>query len=112
MTASAALRDLDLTNVLVSRRTAIRPGSCYWATVAFNSSTDAACVFASTAFAMSPARAGTQTHLSFMDLLRLTPCRGCEPMATIVIKATVNRAKRLMGFIGCPLMNDTKAVSS
>ena len=61
---------------------------------------------------MSPARAGTQTHISFKDLLRLTPCRGWETMATIVIKATVNRAKRLMGFMDDPLMSDTEAVSS
>ena len=72
----------------------------YWLTVAFNSFADATCVFANAAFAISPARAGTQTHILFMDLLRLTPCRGWEPMRMIVIKATVNRAKRLVGFIG------------
>src|SRR5215831_7803965 len=57
------------------------------------------CAFECAAFSMSPARPGTQTHRSFKDLLRLTPCRGWEyAMATIVIKATVNRAKRLLGF--------------
>jgi hypothetical protein len=50
---------------------------------------------------MSAARPGMQTHISFKDLLRLTACRGWEyAMAAIVIKATVNKAKRLLGFMG------------
>ena len=41
-----------------------------------------------------------QTHISFMDLLKLTPCCGWEPMTTSTIKQAVKRAKRLMGLMG------------
>ena len=77
-------------------------GPCYWPEVAFrvDSSADLPCVFATAAFTSNAARAGMQTHISFMDLLRLTPCRGREPMATIAMKQTVKRAKRLMGLMG------------
>jgi hypothetical protein len=59
-----------------------------------------ACVFATADFIINPARVGMQTHMSFMDLLRLLPCPGWAPMATRANKATVKRAKRLMGFMG------------
>ena len=69
---------------------------CYWATV--NSSPDRACVFTIADFRINFARVGTQTH---MDLSELPPCRDWdwdwEPMATRTNRATVNRAKRLMG---------------
>jgi len=78
-----------------------RPGSSYWAAVALegNSSADrtCACVLAIADFTINPARAGMQTHMELMDPLRLPPCRGWEPMATMVNKATVKRARRLMG---------------
>jgi len=41
-----------------------------------------------------------QTQISFMDLLWLMPCRGWEPMATITIKQTVKRVRRLMELMG------------
>jgi hypothetical protein len=40
-----------------------------------------------------------QTHISFKDLVRLTPCRGWEPIATTTIKEAVKRAKRLIGLM-------------
>jgi hypothetical protein len=47
---------------------------------------------------INPARAGMQTHMDFMDdLFRLPPCRYSELRATIAIRATAKRAKRLMG---------------
>jgi hypothetical protein len=77
-------------------------GPCYWPEVAFrvDGSAGLMCVFATAAFTINAARAGMQTHISFMDLLRLTPCRGWEAMATITIKQAVKRAKRLMGLMG------------
>jgi hypothetical protein len=69
-----------------------RAGSCYWVTV--NSSADRACVLAIADFRINPARVGMQTH---MDLFGPPPCRGWEPMATMMIKAVAKRAKRLMG---------------
>jgi hypothetical protein len=66
--------------------------SCYWATV--NSSADRACVFTIADFRINFARVGTQTH---MDLSELPPCGDWEPMATMTNRATMNRAKRLMG---------------
>ena len=69
-----------------------RAGSCYWLTV--SSSADRARVFAIADFMINPARAGMQTH---MDLFGPPLCRAWEPMATIMIKATAKRAKRLMG---------------
>jgi hypothetical protein len=77
-------------------------GPCYWPEVAFRvaSSADLPCAFATTAFTIKAARAGMQTHISFMDLLRLTPCRGWEPMATSTIKQTVKTVKRLMELMG------------
>jgi hypothetical protein len=70
---------------------------CYLATVAMlvNSCVERACVFAIADFIMSPARAGMQTHIDL--LLRLAPCRGWEPMATMTTKAATKRAKRRMG---------------
>jgi hypothetical protein len=73
-----------------------RVGFYYWLTA--NSCADRACVFAIADFMISPALAGTQTHMELRDdLLRLPPCRFSEPMATIAIKTTAKRAKRLMG---------------
>jgi hypothetical protein len=66
--------------------------SCYWATV--NSSADCACVFTIADFRINFARVGTQTHMDFSEL---PPCRDWEPMPTMTNRATVNRAKRLMG---------------
>ena len=66
--------------------------SCYWAAV--NNSADRACVFTIADLSINFARAGTQTHI---DLSELPPCADWEPRATIANRATVNRAKRLMG---------------
>ena len=66
--------------------------SCYWATV--KSCADRACVCTIADFRINFARVGTQTH---MDLSELPLCRDWEPMATMTNRATVNRAKRLMG---------------
>jgi hypothetical protein len=77
------------------------PDFCYWLAVAFkaNNSADFACVFAIADFAINPARAGMQTHISFMDLLRRTPW-DWEPMATTAIRVAVKRARRLVGLMG------------
>jgi hypothetical protein len=74
----------------------------YLPEVAFRvaSSTDLSVVFATAAFTSNAARVGMQTHISFIDLLRLTPCRGWEPMAMITIKQTVKRVRRLMELMG------------
>jgi hypothetical protein len=77
-------------------------GPCYRPGLAIrvDSSADLPCVFATAAFTSSLARVGMQTQISFIDLLRLAPCRGWEAMATITIKQAVKRAKRLMGLMG------------
>src|SRR5258708_5611674 len=70
--------------------------SCYWPTV--SSCADRVCVCTIADFSINFARAGTQTH---MDLSELPLCRDWdwdkEPMVTMENRATVNRAKRLMG---------------
>jgi hypothetical protein len=75
---------------------------CYWPEVAFReaSCVDLPCVFATAAFTSNAARVGMQTHISFMDLLWLMPCRGWEPMATITIKQTAKSVRRLVELMG------------
>ena len=48
-----------------------RADSCYWVTVvlAVNGFVDRACVLASADFMISPARAGTQTHMDLSEAL-------------------------------------------
>ena len=64
-----------------------------------DSSVDPARVFAVDALAIKLARVGTQTHISFMDLLRLAPSRGWEAMTTTAIRHPMKMAKRLMGLM-------------
>ena len=68
----------------------------YWLTA--NNCADRARVFAIADFMINPARAGTQAHMEFSDERFKVPlCRFSEPTATIAIKTTAKRAKRLMG---------------
>jgi hypothetical protein len=76
-----------------------RADSRYSLTVALTvcSAADRACACALVIadFMINAARVGMQTH---MELCETALCRGWEePMATRTIKATVKRAKRLMG---------------
>ena len=80
----------------------IRAGFCYRPAGAFEADTlvDSACDLAGAALAIKLARVGTQTHISFSDLLTLAPSRGWEAMARTAIMQTVKTAKRLMGLMG------------
>jgi len=78
----------------------------YWLTA--DSCAVRACVLAIADFMINPARAGTQTHMALMDLLRLPPCWFSEPRAAITTKATATRANRFMGLTS---VMDTKAGS-
>lgn len=72
----------------------------YWATVALTATCrlDCACAFAVADlvmdFRINAARAGTQTHIDFIELLM---GHGWEPMPTMTIRTAVKIAKRRMG---------------